>query len=151
MSVKVILRADGSIESIEAPSPKEVQETYVELLRNGGRTRNARANGAGNKPEASAKDDGFPEAAKKLVRTLAAFPQGMKTSDVARTLGVAPRGVGGSIMSLTNWGKHHKFAKSKLIIKERVPDGQGKMIRKIRITEEFVKLIREGKIPGFVF
>jgi hypothetical protein len=152
MAVKLTLRDDGTIETIEAGSPQEARDAYLELLRNGSRPRKSRHAGVENgDPRTSGSSDDFPEPAKKLVHVLAASPQGMKTSDVSRTLGVAPRGVGGSIMSLTNWGKHHGFSKGQLITKERVADGHGKMVRKIKINEDFVKLVREGKIQGFVF
>ncbi len=135
MSIR--LKPDGTV---EADSVEELV-AYQRSLRNGQPSKILRAEqpGEGEEP--------LPEAAEKLVRLLLRSADGMDTADVAISLGVDPKGVGGSVTSLTSWGRRHGFSKKQLIVKDRRENGHGRMVRRLALSERFRKMIEQGEVP----
>lgn len=135
MSIR--LKLDGTV---EADSVEELI-AYQNSLRGG------RARGSSRQLEAES-EERLPEAARKLVMCLLHFPDGMNTADVAKELGVEPKGVGGSVTSLTAWGRRHNFTKKQLLEKERRVDGHGHVVRRIALSDRFRKMVEKGEVPG---
>jgi hypothetical protein len=139
MSVR--LKPDGTV---EFDTPEELV-AYQHASRNGS-TNAKRPRG---RPRASGDDEELPESALKLVKLLLPQPDGVNTSDVAKALGLnEAKGIGGSVTSLTSWGRRHNLNKKQLIKKTRRVNGHGHNVRIMALAESFRKMIKEGKVPG---
>jgi hypothetical protein len=140
MAVRLTLK-DGSV--FEADSVEDVARFYQQLSRNG-----SRAKGFVDRPQSTDSEDSLPDHAKRLVSALLPASDGLDTAAVATALGVEPRGIGGYVTSLTAWGKRRGLVKKQLVQKERRANGHGRMVRRIKVTDFFRKMISEGKVPG---
>lgn len=151
MAIRQIRREDGSVE-IEADSVQE----FVEFQRLSSSSNGTKAaQGAANRASAG---DGkshsatIPEAARKLVRLLYDSPAdiSVSTADLAKSLGFKEaKAVGGSVTSLTSWGKHNQLTKRQMIVRGRNRmSADGKTIRTMALTETFRKMLKEGKVAG---
>lgn len=131
-------------ERVEADSPEELF-AYHQLFLGGSKAKiRPLAKPTG---EPADHDEPLPETAKRLVRLLAAFPEGMNSGDVAKALGVPAQGVGGYVTSLAAWGKRHGFpSKTELVTRTRRPNADGHFMRRLKLAEGFAKIIKEGKV-----
>jgi hypothetical protein len=135
--------AHNAVHVSEFDTPEELV-AYQHASRNGG-TNTKRPRGR----RVSGEDEGLPEAALKLVKSLLPHPDGVNTSEMAKELGLnEAKGIGGSVTSLTSWGRRHNFSKKQLIKKTRRVNGHGHNVRVMALTESFRKMIKEGKVPG---
>jgi hypothetical protein len=116
---------------------------YQKASRNGSRRTRAESSAS------DANEDALPETARRLVEVLFDAPDGMDTAEAAKALGMREaKGIGGFVASLTGWGRRHNLKKRQLVVKERRPDGKGHNVRRIRLGEQFRKMVKEGKVPG---
>lgn len=139
MSIR--LKLDGTV---EADTPEELV-AYQYASRNGG----ASSKKPARSRAASGDEEMLPVSAQKLIEILFPATNGLVTSDVAKALGLSePKAIGGSVTSLTAWGRRHNFTKKQLLIKSRRSNGNGHNVRVMGLTESFRKAIREGKVPG---
>jgi hypothetical protein len=136
------LKPDGTV---EADTPEELV-AYQFASRNGAPNPNKKA------PRVRrivGDEEPIPESAQKLIALLFPEPKGLITSDVAKALGLSePKAIGGSVTSLTAWGRRHNFTKKQLLTKTRRSNGSGHNVRVMALTENFRKMIKEGKVPG---
>jgi hypothetical protein len=146
MSVRLKLGRDGTIEAVEADTVEELMAYHHQYASRDGNS--AKKTARAQRSSAEDEDERLPEAAEKLVKVLLSATDGMNTTDVARTFGVKPRGVGGSVNSLIAWGKKRNLKRGQLLIKGRRANGDGHMARTIALAGFFRKMIREGKVPG---
>jgi hypothetical protein len=70
----------------------------------------------------------------------------MNTADVAKSLGVGPRGIGGFVTALSNWGKRNGYTKKQLLVKGRRADDRN--VRTLALNKNFRQILKEGKIPN---
>jgi hypothetical protein len=143
MAIRLRL-ADGT--SVESDNVEDLARFYQHLSRNGdhkqkkSQTVLATENGNGDL-------EPLPETASGLVKLLFAEQDGLDTSVLAKGLGVGPRGIGGFITSLSNWGRRNGFASKKhLLVKGRRADD--KSIRTMTLHKHFRQVLKEGKVPG---
>jgi hypothetical protein len=140
MSIK--LRPDGTV---EADTPEELVAYQRHFSKNGHAkpAKRMAQSGLGD-------DDGMlPEAATKLVKLLWTRPQGMETRDIAKAFGLDhAKGIGGSVTSLTAWGRRRDLKKKQLLVKTRRVDGSGHTSRILSLSDFFRKMIMEGRVPG---
>lgn len=140
MSVR--LKPDGTLEF----------DTPEELVAYQSATRNGAANAprrVGRPRRVSGDDEPLPESALKLVKFLLPEPNGVNTSEMAHALGLKEaKGIGGSVTSLTSWGRRHNLNRKQLITKTRRVNGHGHNVRFMALAESFRKMIKEGKVPG---
>jgi hypothetical protein len=144
VSIRLKLRVDGTVESVEVDSVKEAIEYQELLARKGPRTETAKSD---DKTWAGPVYEPLPDAALKLVKVLYGHATGLETTKVAEALGVDPKGVGGSVTSLTAWGRKHGIQKKYLIEKVRKRDSEGHSVRRIFLSHNFVRLIKKGDVP----
>jgi hypothetical protein len=91
----------------------------------------------------------MPEVGHRLVKLLYSANTALRTTEVAQALGLQhPRGVGGFVTSLTAWGKHLQLSKKAMLVKGRSRSPSGKFVRTMALTDNFRRMIRDGKIPG---
>src|ERR1051326_6610122 len=108
----------------------------------------ASRNGAGNHAKKasrsrriSGEEEPLPEAALKLVKYLLPIPGGVNTTDMAHALGLAEaKGIGGSVTSLTAWGRRHNLTKKQMLVKTRRANGNGHNARIMALHESFRKM-----------
>jgi len=143
MAIRLRMK-EGPFEFIEADSAEELASAYQQFLRANGRKGRMPI----DVPSASGANEALPANALKLVRLLLPKPQGMNSHDVARELGVEPRGLGGFVTSLSNWGRRHNLTKKQIITKERRANGHGHLVRNLALTDRFRQMIQDGKIKG---
>jgi hypothetical protein len=91
--------------------------------------------------------DALPETAASLVDILLPAHEGMDTADIAKSLRVGPRGIGGFVVALSNWGKKHGYTKKQLVTKGRRIEA-GKSVRTMTLTKAFRQVLKEGRIPN---
>jgi hypothetical protein len=150
MSVRLKLKADGSIEAVEADTVGELLEYQRQLQKKSQQKKQEEYSAIHLSPTAELVDNSIPERAKLLVTYLMKQPEGMDSAVLARHLGVEPRGVGGSITSLLSWGDRNGLSKRQMIRKFRRPTGTGSTVRGIALHSFFRKMIEEGKVPGMI-
>ena len=141
MAIRLRL-ADGS--TVESDSVDELAKFYQQLSRNG--HQNAKTEPVGS-PRPNDAMDSLPETAASLVKLLLPAPDGLDTAVVAKSLGVGPRGIGGFVVALSNWGRKHGFTKKQLVTKGRRIDG-GRSVRTMTLTKTFRQVLKEGRIPN---
>jgi hypothetical protein len=148
MSVRLKFEKDGSIEAI-ADSVEELIAYHQRFAaQNGSANLTRRSEPPKNSP-LSESDDSLPEAALRLVKHLYQAQGEVKTSDLQHAFGLSePRAIGGTVTSLTSWGRRHNLSKKQILIKGRRANGNGHTVRTMALTESFRKMIREGKVPG---
>lgn len=136
------LRLDGTV---EADTPEELVAYQRQFSRNGHPKLAKRA-----MQSALGDDDGMlPEAATKLVKLLWTRPQGMETRDIAKAFGLDhAKGIGGSVTSLTAWGRRRDLKNKQLLVKTRRVDESGHTARILSLTDFFRKMVMEGRVPG---
>src|ERR1700733_3791519 len=94
-------------------------------------------------------EEPIPESAQKLITLLLPAQNGLVTSDVAKALGLnETKAIGGSVTSLTAWGRRHNYTKKQLLTKTRRTNANGHNVRVMALTESFRKMLKEGKVPG---
>jgi hypothetical protein len=91
--------------------------------------------------------DALPDTANKLVKLLLPVQDGLDTADVAKSLGVGPRGIGGFVTALSNWGKRNGFTKKQLLVKGRRSRGD-RIVRTLTLNNHFRQALKEGRIPS---
>ncbi|MCL4524034.1 MAG: hypothetical protein M1453_14075 [Acidobacteria bacterium] len=146
MTIRLRLKDDGSIDAIEVDSVEELLTIYQQFPLAGNRA--GTHSFVPRKLSADTDNSPLPESAARLVSLLYSAPHGMNTFDVAKALHVDPKGVGGFVTSLTSWGRRRGLTKKQLIMKERRPNANGRMVRRINLTDFFRKMIEDGKVPG---
>ncbi len=144
MAIRLKLE-DGS--TIEADSVQELvayQRASAEA-RNGSRSKSTR-----NRQHdlVFVAEDELPRNARMLVDALLPNPKGVESAEVARLLGVSPRGMGGYVTALASWGKRRGLTKRQLLEKGRHKNGGGKIVRTISLSGLFRKMLKEGQVPG---
>jgi hypothetical protein len=147
MSVRLKLRNDGSIEAVEADTVAELVGYHQQYASRNGTAPTKKGPRIKYSPGEEG-DEPLPEAAEKLVKLLFSASDGMDTGDIAVKFGVEPKGVGGSVTSLTAWGRRHNLSKKQLLRKERRENGHGHFVRRLALSDHFRKMIKEGKVPG---
>ena len=86
----------------------------------------------------------LPTAAHRLVKLLFEQKDGLETAQIGSALGVESKGVGGSVTSLTSWGRRYGLGKKQLLTKMRRTNDQGHSVRRIALSYKFRKMIDEG-------
>src|ERR1700689_1566177 len=129
MAIRFKLRPDESIESVEVDSVEEAI-AYQEHARhrNGNRsTSTVTPYAFPPSSDAPSKEDmeALPTAAHRLVKLLFEQMDGLDTAQIGKALGVESKGVGGSVTSLTSWGRRYGLAKKQLLTKMRQTNDQG--------------------------
>jgi len=143
MAIRLKLDRDGRIEAIEVDSVEEAIAYQRQAHRNGTVSKGE------NRPAATGTDDALPVAAQKLVELLMVEPHGVETSTLAAVLGLKEaKAIGGTVTSLTSWGRRNGLTKRNLLVKGRKANGHGKTVRTMALSESFRKMINEGKVPG---
>jgi hypothetical protein len=146
MPIRFKLRSDGTIESVEVDSVEEAIAYQEHAKHNGARATNSAAISPPGSLGASAKEDmePLPAAAHRLVKLLFEQNDGLDTAQIGSALGVESKGVGGSVTSLTSWGRRYGLGKKQLLTKTRRKDHQGRSVRRIALSYKFRKMIDEG-------
>jgi hypothetical protein len=145
MAIKLKL-ADGT--SVEADSVKELAEFYQHLGRNGHSVKAVTPPDISQPPALQAAPvEPLPPTAVELLQLLLSSTEPIDTAEVSETLGVKPRGIGGYILALTNWGKRNGYHRKQILLKDR-RKAEGKSVRTITLTKSFRQQLREGKIAG---
>jgi hypothetical protein len=141
MAIRLRL-ADGT--TVESDSVEDLARFYHQLsVRNGHRS-------SKNEPAPMQIDgtlDALPDTANKLVKLLLPVQDGLDTADVAKSLGVGPRGIGGFVTALSNWGKRNGFTKKQLLVKGRRSRGD-RIVRTLTLNNHFRQALKEGRIPS---
>jgi hypothetical protein len=148
MAIRFKLKPDGTIESVEVDSVEEAI-AYQE----GAKHKNNRASSTGVTPPSPSPNtpgkediDPLPVAALRLVKLLHEQADGLDTAQIGTALGVESKGVGGSVTSLTSWGRRYGLTKKQLLTKTRRTNDQGRSVRRIALSYKFRKMIDEGKV-----
>jgi len=139
MAIRLKL-ADGT--SVESDSVEELAKFYQQLSRNGHQTPKEHAT-----LRVSGTLESLPDTATALVKLLLPANDGLDTSDVAKSLSVGPRGIGGFVTALSNWGKRNGYTKKQLLVKGRRMSGD-RSVRTMMLNKNFRQILKEGKVPG---
>jgi len=142
MPLKLTLK-DGS--QVESDSVYDLLEFYEKVSALNGR---GDASTTSKKHASNVKDLDLKEAPRKLLNMLFVAAEPVDTGNVAKSFGVTPRGIGGTITSLTKWGKQHGLSKKQMLVRGRRSNGNGHNVRTLALAENFRKMIKEGKVPG---
>src|SRR5437879_3953789 len=131
---------DGT--AVESDSIEDLAKFYQQLSRNGHQSPQAepapvRVNG---------KLESLPDTAAALVKLLIPAHDGLDTSNVAKSLGVGPRGIGGFVTALSNWGKRNGYTKKQLLVKGRRMSGN-RSVRTMMLNRNFRQTLKEGRVP----
>lgn len=140
MSLKLTLK-DGS--QVESDSVGDLLEFYRQVSNGHPRPKTI----AESRVTKSANSD-LTEAAKKLIGLLLPALDGVDTGTVAKSFGVSPKGIGGTVTALTRWGQKNGLSKKQMLVKNRRTNVDGRSVRTLALTESFRKMIKEGKVPG---
>ena len=139
MAIRLKL-ADGT--TVESDNVEDLTKFYQQL---------SSRNGHQKAEPAPVRVDGMldplPDTANSLVKLLLPAQDGLDTADVAKSLGVGPRGIGGFVTALSNWGKGNGFTKKQLLVKGRRPHGD-RSVRTLALHKNFRQVLKEGKIPS---
>ncbi|MGC1621075.1 MAG: hypothetical protein WA765_21485 [Candidatus Acidiferrum sp.] len=146
MAIRFKLRTDGTIESVEVDSVDEAIAYQEQVKHSGARATNSYAAAPPAPTGASTKEDlePLPTAAHRLVKLLFEQKDGLDTAQIGSALGVESKGVGGSVTSLTSWGRRYGLGKKQLLTKMRRTNDQGRSVRRIALSYKFRKMIDEG-------
>jgi hypothetical protein len=86
--------------------------------------------------------DALPASARRLIETLAAQPDGLKGHDLAKALGIEPKGLGPVVVSILKWGRKIGLQKRDVLVKARRREA-GVPVRIIRLASPLLKRLRE--------